>query len=278
MNALRITTVMILVAVTAVACTSVVADRDTTVEIRGSDTMLILNRLLAEAFMRSEPGVSVRVAGGGTGEGVQALIDGRANICAASRPLAADEVQAIFDAHQTLGVRFLVARDGLSIWVHPSNPVRDLNHDQLRGLFTGAIDRWTAVGGDAVPVHLVVRPPNSGTLRFFRDHVLGGDPFGAGAVVRPTTRAVVEAVADDPAAIGFGGVAYRTDTVVACRIDGVAPEIDAIRDETYPLARYLQLVTTEPPSGAARRFIDFCLSPAGQEIVAEVGYVPAWER
>lgn len=274
----RIVTVVALMSAAVVACTSTVADRDRTVEIRGSDTMLVLNRLLAEAFMRSEPGVSVRVSGGGTGEGVQALIAGRADICAASRPLAADEVQALYDAHQTLGVRFLVARDGLSVWIHPSNPVRNLSLDELRGLFVGEIESWAAIDGDALPVHLVVRPPASGTLRFFRDHVLGGDPFGAGAAVRPTTRAVVETVAQDPAAIGFGGVAYRTDAVVACRINGVAPEIEAIRDESYPLARYLQLVTTEPPAGAVRRFIDFCLSPAGQEIVAEVGYVPAWQR
>ena len=87
---------------------------------------------------------------------------------------------------------------------------------------------------------------------------------------------MVATVAGEVGAIGFGGVAYRTEEVVPSRIDGVAPDPEAIRDERYPLARYLQFVTVAPPDGAVRRFLDFCLAADGQRVVAECGYQPLW--
>jgi phosphate transport system substrate-binding protein len=226
--------------------------------------------------MRREPGTAVRVTGGGSGAGVDALVAGSADIAAVSRPLDPSEVQALYRTHGTLGVRFRIARDGVSVFLNPDNTVRDLSLAELAALFTGRITSWSEVGGPAVAVRLVVRPPNSGTTRFVRDHVLAGARFGSSATVAPTTRAVIAAVAADAGAIGFGGVAYRTDAVITCRIDGVGPDAGSIRDERYPLARYLQLVTVAPPGGTVRRFLDFCLGPEGQRMVAESGYLPLW--
>ena len=112
------------------------------VRIRGSDTMLLLNRRLAEGFMGRHPGVAVRVSGGGTGSGVEALIDGAVQLCAASRPFAPAEVEALHARLGTLGVRFLVAQDALSVYLNPSNPVRDLSLDALRRLFSGEVRSW----------------------------------------------------------------------------------------------------------------------------------------
>jgi phosphate transport system substrate-binding protein len=270
--------VAIAVAVSTVlaGCTSGAERGGPEVAIVGSDTMLVLNRRLAEGFMRREPGTAVRVTGGGSGVGVDALVAATADIAAVSRPLDPSEVQALYRTHGTLGVRFRIARDGVSVFLNPDNPVRDLSLAELAGVFTGRITSWSEVGGPPIPVRLVVRPPNSGTTRFVRDHVLAGASFASGATVAPTTRAVVGTVAEDIGAIGYGGVAYRTDAVVTCRIDGVDPDAGSIRDERYPLARYLQLVTVAPPEGAVRRFLDFCLGPGGQQVVAESGYLPLW--
>jgi phosphate transport system substrate-binding protein len=124
-------------------------------------------------------------------------------------------------------------------------------------------------------VTVVVRPPTSGTYRFFRDHVLDGDDFAPSAVEVSRTRDVVEAVADSPAAIGFGGLVYGNE-LVHCRIDGVGPSVESVRDGTYPLARYLYFYSTEPPAGATKVFTDWAVSPAGQAVVTEVGFVPLW--
>jgi phosphate transport system substrate-binding protein len=246
--------------------------------LRGSDTMLMLNRRLAEAFMRANPGVSVRVEGGGTEAGVEALAAGEAEIAAASRPLTADEVAAIYDRFRSLGVRHLIAQDALCVFVNVANPVRDMSSEQLRGLFDGSIRSWSALGGGDLEVVVIVRSPSSGTFRFFRDHVLMGQPYAAGARALPTTPEILEAVRRDPRAVGYGGVAYRLPGTETCAIDGVPPTLESVRDGRYSLARYLAFYTVEVPAGLARRFVAFCQSAEGQAIVAEVGYIPLWER
>lgn len=269
--------VIVIVALVA-GCVSSPRVEERELRLRGSDTMLVLNRRLAEAFMRSNPGVSVRVDGGGTGGGVAALVAGEADIAAASRPLLADEVAAIYGRFASLGVRHLVAQDALSVFVSADNPVRAVTLDQLRGLFDGSITSWTQVGGGDVAVVVIVRPPSSGTHRFFRDHVLKGAPYADGARTLPMTTEILEIVRADPGAIGYGGVAYRLPGAEACAVDGVLPTVEAVRDGRYPLARYLAFYTVEEPAGLAKRFIDFSIGPEGQAVVAEVGYIPLWER
>ena len=126
------------------ACSAAPAARGGAVRVVGSDTMLALNRRLAQEFMRVRPGAAVLVEGGGSGVGVTALVAGEAEICAASRPLRSQEVSRLYASHGTLGVRYLVAQDALSVYLNPGNPVRDLSIEQLRGLFSGELRSWSS--------------------------------------------------------------------------------------------------------------------------------------
>lgn len=245
------------------------------VRIAGSDTMLLLNRRLAEAFMRARPGIAVLVEGGGTGGGVRALLDRRVDLAAASRPFTPDEVRALHDRFGTLGLRFLVARDALSVYLNPANPVRNLSLEQLRAVFSGAVTRWSEVGGPDREIVVVVRPPSSGTYRFFRDHVLGNADYAGDAITATRTNDVVAAVRRQPWAVGYGAVIHGTDLPKA-RIDGVEPSLDSVRSGRYPLARYLYFYAVRPPEGPNKEFLDWCVAPAGQQVVAEVGFVPLW--
>lgn len=248
-----------------------------TAEIRiiGSDTMLPLNRHLATLFMTTHPGSAVVVEGGGTAVGVDAVIEGRAELCAASRPLLPDEIERLFARRSTLGIRTLVALDGVAIYVHPDNPVESLGLDQLAGLFDGRLARWAAVGGDDRAVVPVIRPPTSGTHRFFKNHVLGGGDYSGAAQTERRTLDVIQAVAAEPGAIGFGGLAYSGD-VRHCPIEGQLPDPNALRDGRYPLARYLYLYAAEPPQGLLETFLSWVDGPQAQAGVAEVGLVPLW--
>jgi phosphate transport system substrate-binding protein len=243
------------------------------IRIAGSDTMLLLTRRWAEEFMRREPGLVVSVRGGGTGSGVEDLVRGDVELCAASRPLFPDEVQQLYERHRTLGVSFRCARDALGVYVHPDNPVRNLSLDELTGIFTGRITTWQALGGLEAPIEVLVRQPNSGTYRLFQELVLSEEPFYASAATQPTTAAVVASVLADRSAIGYGGLAYGAG-VALCRIDGVEPTPRNVRNGDYALARYLYLYTVRPPKGWTRRFVDWVLSSEGQRLVDEVGYVP----
>jgi phosphate transport system substrate-binding protein len=237
--------------------------------------MLPLNRLLAQEYMREHPGVAVRVGGGGTGRGVDALLSGRIDLCAASRPFTPDEIRALHDRFDTIGLRFLVARDALSVVVHPSNTVRSLTLAQLAEVFSGRADDWSLVAGEVAPIETVVRPPSSGTHQFFRDHVLQGEAYSATARTAARPDDVISLVSLRPNAVGYGGLSHGAG-VVQLRVDGVAATPETVRDGSYPLARYLYFYATRPPAGATKAFVDWCVGVRGQRVVETAGYVALW--
>lgn len=242
--------------------------------IGGSDTMLPLTTALARAFEALEGGTRVRVEGGGSTAGIAALIDGRVDLCASSRPLTPEEAQRLFRRHRRLGVRVQVAREALEVFVHPSNPVRSLTMLQLKGIFTGRIRHWEKVGGQGGAVEVLIRPESSGTHGFFRAVALDGEDYSPFATVIGTTAEILLRVNTRPAAIAYGGMAYRGERGNAIALEGVFPTQEAVRSGAYPLSRYLYFMTVGPPEGAARRFVDFALSPVGQRLAAEVGLIP----
>jgi ABC-type phosphate transport system substrate-binding protein len=151
------------------------------IRVAGSDTMLHLGRRLAAAFMEGHPGVVVRVEGGGTARGVEALIAGDVDLCAASRPLTASEVQRLHATRQVLGVQHLVAMDAIVVMVHPSVGITALTSEQIADLFQGRVRSWADLGGADLDVVPIRRSASSGTHRLMRDILLAG---GASARMR----------------------------------------------------------------------------------------------
>jgi phosphate transport system substrate-binding protein len=247
------------------------------IRIVGSDTMEPLARRWAVEFMRRHPGISVRAEGGGSAAGIRAWIAGRADLCTSSRTLTPDETRGLRNRCGSLGIRILCARDALSIYVSQENPVSDLTIDQVAGLLSGRIVSWREVGGIDAPVTVYVREPSSGTRGFIQEQVLLDEPFAPSAIACAGTWALADAVAHDPNGIGFGGIVFG-EQVRHCRIDGVAPTPARVRDGSYPFTRYLYLYTANKPRGAVEEFVDFVLSPEGQRVVVEVGYIPLLEE
>jgi len=105
--------------------------------------------------------------------------------------------------------------------------------------------------------------------------VLLGGSYTDEAITLPTTQAIVEAVSENAAAIGYGGLAYG-DNVVHCSVNNIAPTAENVRNGTYPISRYLYLYTVQPPRGLKKGFIDWILEETGQKIVKEVGYIPLY--
>ena len=249
------------------------------ITVKGSDTMVILVQRWAETYMGEHAGSIVQVTGGGSGTGIAALINGSTDICMASRPMKDPEKLKLRDRYQTLGVEIPVARDGLSIYLHESNPVKELTIAQARGIFTGAIINWKQVGGTDAPIVLYGRENSSGTYVYFKDNVLLGNDFSPRCQTLPGTAAVVNAVAKDPRGIGYGGAAYAKGVKdCAMRKDAksaaVMPSAETVTNGTYPLSRHLFFYTRTKPSGDVKKFVDWVLSKEGQELVTKVGYFP----
>lgn len=246
------------------------------ITIKGSDSMLQLTENLAEEYMIVNPGISIYVYGGGTSEGVRALIKDEIDICTASRNLKPDETKALADYYGSVGMFYLIAKEALCIYVNPENPVKNFTLDQLKYIFECNLTNWDQLGGKNQKIIPVIRNINSGTHFYFKEHVLSGDNYCDDAVVESTTGTVIEYIENNEAAIGYGSMGYTGDIYYA-KVDGIEPAEKNVRNDTYPITRYLHFYTTKAPNGAVKNFIDWVLSPVGQKVIEQSGYIPLWE-
>lgn len=246
-----------------------------TIQIKGSDTMLILASRWAEEYMKIHPNTSIYVEGGGSQKGFEALIQGKADICTASRPVRSDEARLLAERYNKIGMNFLVAKDALSIYLNPENPVQNLTMTQLAQIYKGEITNWSQVGGTNSPILVLTRSPNSGTYIYFKEHILEDEPYSQFAQGITSTSAMVKAVRENTEAIGYGGLAYGQD-VIHCKINNVEPTEKNVRNDSYPIIRYLYLYTIDSPRGRIKLFIDYILKD-GQKVVRDVGYIPLWQ-
>ncbi len=249
------------------------------ITIKGSDTMVILAQRWAETYMSTHEGSVIQVTGGGSGVGIAALINGTTDIATASRMMTKDEKVKLRDRYQTMGIEIPVARDGVTVYLHENNPLRELSFEQLRDIYTGKIANWKQVGGSDVRITLYGRENSSGTYVFFKETVLENADYAAGCQTLPGTAAVVNAVAQDPNGIGYGGAAYAKG-VRECGVrkeaasPAVLPTPETIKDGSYPLSRNLFFYLRKNPEGETKKLVDWILSPEGQAIATKVGYFP----
>jgi phosphate transport system substrate-binding protein len=246
------------------------------IRIKGSDTMLELTKKLANKYMEENPVISLYVEGGGTATGVKALIRGEIEICTASRNLKPEETKMLADYYGTLGLAFLIAKDALSIYLNINNPVRDLSMEQLKSIYECKIRNWRELGGNNAPIIPVIRNPNSGTHLYFKEHILGGDEYCETTVVKSTTRNVLSFIEENENAIGYGGMGYKGN-IINPKIEGIEPSSKNAQNDTYPITRYLHFFTSRSPQGAVKNFIEWVLSPEGQRVIENSGFIPLWE-
>jgi phosphate transport system substrate-binding protein len=220
----------------------------------------------ADAFNVSRPDLPMYIQGGGSTAGVQAAISGAAQIGMASRrltPAEAGRVDAI-----------PVARDGLAIVVHPTNPLVNLTLEEARAIYSGVASNWRVLGGPDLPITVITREEGSGTRAAFEELVMHGHRIAASALVQDSTGAVRQMVASDPAAVGYISLGLVDGTVKAVALGGVTAseaEIDAGR---YPLVRPFLFVVPKDPSPAARAFIEWVTGPEGRALTRREGLLP----
>src|SRR6185295_19247689 len=119
----------------------------------GSDTMSNLAQAWAEEYGKVNPAVSIEVSGGGTGQGVAALINGTADIANASRKLEPEELAKAKAAHGSEPTEYMVGYDALSIYVHKSNPLNEISLEELGEIYRegGKINSWDQLGVKSIP-------------------------------------------------------------------------------------------------------------------------------
>ncbi len=235
-----------------------------TITTSGSTTVQPLAEKLANAFMAANPKVKIIVQGGGTSVGIKAVDQGTVDIGAASRELTSSE--------PALKI-FTLARDGIAIIVHPSNPVNDLTRSQIVDIFSGKITNWKEVGGPDKTIHVVAREEGSGTRTAFQEMVMGKETIAKNAILQSSSGAIAQVVKRNSQAISFDSFGYVDNTLKALSVDGVAATVENAKNGKYPIVRPLNFLTKNEPTGVVKAFLDFCQSDAAQKIISGEGYV-----
>ncbi len=251
------------------------------VQVLGSESMRPAVTTCAEDFMTRNPRADVVVRGGGSGDGVAALLHGIVDIGMTSRELSQRE-REFAGAKGFEIATFAMALDGVTIVVNRANPISALSVRQLQEIFTGKVRNWRELEAGDGEILPVARAAGSGTASLFAERVLDEQPYASSARRLPTNEAIVAEVAAQAGAIGYTGLgALRVGgdkvKVVALGADSQSAPVTAtpgsIVSGDYPLSRKLYLATLGAPLGAAKAFVDFCLSPNGQALFQRAGYI-----
>ncbi len=240
--------------------------------IKGSTTVLPIAQATLEAFMKADPGTMISLSGGGSGEGIKALIDGVADIAMSSRQLKPAEAE-LAKARGVNPVETKVAIDAIVPIVHVGNPVNDLSLDQLSQIYQGKITNWKEVGGRDLQIVPISRDSSSGTFEAWGELILKGAKVTPRAQLQASNGAIVQAVSKNRYALGYIGLGYLDKLVKALSVNGVRASEKTASMRTYPVSRALYMFTNGEPKGDAHRYIRFVLSPAGQALIRREGFV-----
>jgi len=281
--------------------------------IAGSDTMQRLMAMLAAEFTSRHPDVKMAVEGGGSSAGIREFIIGyssqrrgeksrdghdgasQTTVLASSRELTAKELAAFSARYGYEPVVIPVAMDAVAVYVHRDNPIQGLTVDQIDAIFSStrkrglpAITTWGQLGlqngWDHQPIHLYGRDRDSGTHDFFELVALDGGKLREDVNLKPGSASEILAIAGDPLGIGFAGIGFQGSAVRVVPLAGhgggqfVMPSVESVRNQTYPLSRFLYLYVNQAPNRkfdpVLFEFLKFVNSQEGQNVVANAKFYP----
>ncbi|WP_457553694.1 PstS family phosphate ABC transporter substrate-binding protein [Desulfobacula sp.] len=241
--------------------------------IKGSTTVLPIAQKAAEAYMAEHPDVKISLSGGGSGNGIKAIIDGTADIGNASRFIKQKEVNMAV-TKGVYPVPFRIALDAIVPVVNPKNSVANLTVEQLKNIYLGKLTNWKDVDSTPGKIVVISRDSSSGTFGVWKEIVMEKERVIPSALTVPSNGGVVQAVAGTPGAIGYVGLGYLNKEIKAVTVDGIKGNEENTLNGSYPISRGLFMFTKGWPKGETMGFISFILSKKGQELVKEAGSIP----
>ena len=252
-----------------------------TISINGSSTMLSLIKVWAKEFQKDNPEARFSIASNDSGGGIALLIRGSIDIALSSRDLTSEE-RLLARSKNVKWKSVTVARDAIAFIVNPVNQVSSIKLDELKKIYDGQINDWHELGGKALSIDRLTREKDSGTFAYFQEHVMQGDECSSSAKLLPSVDQTIGKVMDDPGAIAFVGLHQAEQACSKVKILGLKliDQSKAVKPSAassvadYPLSRPLFIFADEPPKESTQKFIDFCLSDKGQQLVPASGYIP----
>jgi phosphate transport system substrate-binding protein len=219
-------------------------------------------------ILRGAP-IEIAIDSPGSAIAFSCLKDASCDIGMSSRRIHDDEIRALStlgDLTQP-GCEHILALDGIAVVVNRKSATSEMRLDELARIFGGTNRGW----------HVFTRDSRSGTFDAFTSAVLHDGHLRLDARVFEDSAALMEAIADDPEAIGFVSLSQVGVARAVALRDGdspaLLPTVFTIATEDYPLSRRLYLYTPSSASPLARSLVRFALSDEGQRVVEDAGFV-----
>lgn len=259
-----------------VCLTTGVAVAADSIVIKGSTTVLPVAQGTLEAYMKANSGVQISLSGGGSGEGIKALIDKTTDIATSSREIKKEEI-ALAASKGIKPIAHVVAYDAIIPVVHLKNRVTNLSIDQLSQIYQGKITNWKEVGGEDLKIVVISRDSSSGTFESWDHFVMKKAKVTPRAQMLASNGAIVTAIAKNRYAIGYLGIGYLNKSLKPLQVNGIMASLQTAMSKEYPMSRELYMYTNGVPDGHRAKYIAFVKSADGQKIVAKEGFVPVVE-
>ena len=245
--------------------------------VNGSTTVLPIVQKALESYAKEPGAADVSLSGGGSGNGIKALVDGLTHVAMSSRDIKSSEVD-LAKSHGVNPYRIAVAVDAIVPVVNNSNTVKDLTLEQLKQIYEGKIRNWKEVGGKNAPIVVVSRDSSSGTFETWEELVMKKARVTPRALLQTSNGTVVQTISKNRNAIGYIGLGYVDKQTKALTIDGAKATAATAKAKQWPLSRELYFFTNGEPQGDVKHFTSFMLEAGkGQKLVKETGFVPVHE-
>jgi phosphate transport system substrate-binding protein len=227
----------------------------------GSDSMHWIAQSLADAYTQQHPYVTITTRAANSDVGIRAAREYSRTVGLVSRAIKPNEL----DAARAV----VVARDGVAVIVHQSNPINAIMRSQLVQVFSGEIATWPLGSMAGKLIVVISREDGSGTRDAFEKMAMNGTRVTRTALVLPSESAVVDYIARNPTAIGYASMGALTSDVRALTVDDVPLSIQTVESQKYPFVRTLSFVVPQSPDVEMQDFIAFVLSAEGQRIITQ---------
>ena len=245
-------------------------DLSGSVTTNGSTSMEKVVLTLNEQFMIDHPDVKASYDPTGSSTGIEAAKNGSADIGLASRALKDEEVA---DGLKST----TLALDGIAIIVNADSAISDLTVEQIAQIFKGEVANWSEMGGADGAIACIGREGGSGTRDGF-ESITGTEDLCVLSQELTSTGAVIEAVKNNPQAIGYASLSAveGQEGIKAITVNGVACSEETVLDGSYEIQRPFILVTKEgeTASDAARAWFDWATAAAASDLIRAAGAVP----
>lgn len=239
--------------------------------VTGSSTIAPLAAELAKQFEKKHQQVKIDVQTGGSSRGITDVRQGTAHIGMVSRKLKNTENDL---------ESYLLAKDGVSIIVHKSNPILELSADQIRSIYSGEIQNWKSLNGQDKKITIINKAEGRSTLEVFTEYFkLKNSQIKPDIIIGDNEQAI-KLVSSNPHAIAYVSIGTAEYDIAlgvpvkALPLNGINASTKTLMNSQFPLSRELNFISKGDMSALARAFMDFAQSPIANSFIKEYGFVP----